>query len=770
MYELLLMRISALRLFFHFGFLIISNCLLGIGASGTLIAYYQDAWRERQRFWISLFSILYIISLISTYVFLLRFHIPNQLNLSDFSDLLRFSIFNLAAIPPFFFAGTIIGMIITFNAERVNAIYFADLAGAGLGCLILPFLLSRFGAGGSFVFLCLLVVISAIVAFPARGKRAAIGAGILLLALGAALLPRLDKQFPVPGKDILDFTDKMRMEVPRYPDYTKWGSNSRIDLLPVNYNPLPFWCGKDGRGRLPNPPDTKIITQDGSAATFIMNFSDNPEALEIIRRSMYSTVFQVKERPRVFIIGVGGGNDVWAAKIHDASYIKGIELNKPTLEIHQKILPEYTRVLTQDPNITLVCSEGRSALMREPNEYDVIQLSGIDTWTALTSGSYVMAEDYLYTRQAIENMYAHLAENGILQIIRFAGPSESLRLISNINASFERTGVIGLDQSIACIKNNHLMCTLLKKGTFSDEEVGRLAAFAEENGFEPVYLPRRVLGTMAETFIRTPDKEGFIANCKPNISPTTDDSPYFFFFSRWPNPFRFDDYQWRPDTLFWVNPNFILLQLLLSSLLSALFILAPLLVFARKGIERTWMKQFLIFFAGLGLGFIAVEIVAMQKLALFLGHPIYSITVTLFSMLIFTGLGSLLSAKLFQPPDKKVWLVPAGLVALLVLFVVLSPQLVSSLIHLSLPARIVITAGVLAPICLLLGVPFAYGIRLVNLKNPSIIPWAWAVNGCCTVVGSILTVILSMSLGFNAVIVMAAFIYIAAFTALATVR
>ena len=211
------------------------------------------------------------------------------------------------------------------------------------------------------------------------------------------------------------------------------------------------------------------------------------------------------------------------------------------------------------------------------------------------------------------------------------------------------------------------------------------------------------------------------------------------------------------------NPFFIFGQLLLSTILAISFILLPILFFKRKGISRAYLKPFLIYFAGLGLGFIFIEIALMQKLVLFLGHPLYSITVTLFSMLIFAGIGSLLSDRWFRELTVCSWFVPVGLAVFLGLFIIFSPQMVNSWIIWPKFARILVTIGILAPISMLLGVPFAYGIRLLNQFNPTIIPWAWAVNGCMTVIGSILTVILSMNIGFNFVLVIAILTYFISF-------
>src|SRR5262245_11587303 len=145
--------------------------------------------------------------------------------------------------------------------------------------------------------------------------------------------------------------------------------------------------------------------------------------------------------PKVFVIGVGGGNDVWAHKLAGSSYIKGIELNRGVLDVHHTVAREFSRGLFEDANIELVLDEGRSALMRDSGKYDIIQMTGIDTWTSLTSGAYVLAENYLYTVEAVQQMYSHLAEGGVIQITRMGENMEKLRLLANVHEAFRRLGV-----------------------------------------------------------------------------------------------------------------------------------------------------------------------------------------------------------------------------------------------------------------------------------------------------------------------------------------
>jgi hypothetical protein len=765
MFEVLLTRICALRLFFHFGFLVVSNCLLGIGASGSLVFVLQKSLAKRERYWIWVFAVFYTFSLVLTYIFLLNFDVEHGINFSSFASMARFFLFNLVSAVPFFFAGTVIGMLLTFNARQVNKVYGYDLLGAGLGCLLCPLLLWLTGAGGCMVFVVLLALAVMVIASPKAYKRSAVAAGTVLGLLGLYLLPTVDKVYPVPCKNEVFITGKKGIDFQESISYSRWSATSRVDLADLDHEHR-YILGL-GKSQLAGEsvPEEKWIMQDGSAGTYIVNFSENPDSMKILNRTLYCTAFLLKEKPRVFIIGVGGGNDVWAAKFNGAKFVKGIELNKQILDIHRHVLARFSTGITTDPNIELVFDEGRSALMRDKSKYDVIQMSGIDTWTSLTSGAYILAENYLYTTETIGLMYENLNDNGIIAITRFAAAMETTRLFSNIFAALDnRKDKAGdLEKSVVCLGYGVLRTILVKKGEFTADELSRLEKFSDAWGFPFVYHPRRTLGNVVEKFVRTKDKDRFIREFPRDISPTTDDRPYFFNFSRWNHLFSSAEYIKEHTAVSQGNPFFIFGQLLVSTILALAFILLPVVIFMRKEVDRTHLGRFLVYFTGLGMGFIAIEIALMQKLVLFLGHPLYSITVTLFSMLVFAGIGSMLSNRWFHSPTPWAWAVPVGLAVLLGLFILYSPAMVEAWIGWPTTARIIMSIVILAPISLLLGVPFAYGIRLLNRFNPTIVPWAWAVNGSMTVIGSILAVILSMNLGFNAVMITAILIYFLAF-------
>lgn len=276
-------------------------------------------------------------------------------------------------------------------------------------------------------------------------------------------------------------------------------------------------------------PETKYITQDGTAGTYYFNFSDNPEYLDQVADTLYSATLRLKDKPSVFIIGAGGGNDMWAASLRDPDYLRAIELNKQTIKIHKEILPEYSRGLWENPNFNLVYGEGRVELARDKRKYDVIQMSAIDTWSSLASGAYVLAENYLYTREAIEDMLMHLEEDGMIQILRYAKEMEVLRLLSNTHAAFEELGLDNFENSVAVIYTTTVPFASLtvKPGGFTEEELASMHEFVERNEFSYYYMPDRKTGNEVDRFVRSANKTEFIEQFPRNIEPNTDNIPYF---------------------------------------------------------------------------------------------------------------------------------------------------------------------------------------------------------------------------------------------------
>ena len=776
MHEILLTRVCALRLHFHFAYLVISNCLLGLGAGGSVLSLNAERLRSEPRTWLGRLTLAYAVALAVTFLALSFWPLPKELVLTQPSHVASLLLFNLAGAIPFFFGGIAIGLLLTLDVRHTSRLYAADLAGAGVGCIVCPALLRFTGAGGVFMAVVALALIACAVAYeqPHLGRRQ-LQALIAVSAVCFTLLPFFDQLLPIPSKGT-----KLAELVPgaeQRPLERMWTSNSRIDveLAPTGLRAFIFMRGTVP-SPVPSPQRWAHISQDASAGTAIIDFSREPEGLSLLEQSMYSTAYRLKSKPKVLVIGLGGGNDVWAAHIQGATSVRAIELNEPVVDTHLHLLRRYSRTLVDDKTIEFVVGEGRSELMRDSRRYDVIQMSGIDTWTALASGAYVLAENYLYTREAIAAMYQRLEPDGFIQIARFAAEMEALRLMSNISAALADCGVKQIDGSVMALATpDRMLAVLVKRGRLTDAEQESTRKFAVDNGIELVYLPKRPVDSRIDAFVRAPDKQKLIAAFPQNIEPTEDDKPYFFNFARWQHPLASMASVHEIPAVSQGNPLFILAQLITSLALSAAFILVPLAIGRRRldaahGGVGFVAVRFMLFFAALGVGFMLIEIAIIQKLTLFLGEPIYSLTVTLFALLVFTGIGSLAFAERLHGAGAKLWLVPLGIVAYLALFTSLATPLFGVLIGLPVAARILLAVAILAPLGLLLGIPFAYGLRAASERDVWLGPWAWAINGCASVVGSILSVVLSMNFGFTLVLWTAAIVYVLGFVALPKLR
>ncbi|MCC7062727.1 MAG: hypothetical protein IT456_07985 [Planctomycetes bacterium] len=769
-FQVLLTRVCALRLHFHFGFLIISNSLLGIGASGSLLALFDRKWRKNPQQWIWAFSLMFVVSLPLSWSYLLLAQIPETLKFETLKETLQFSAFNLACAVPFFFGGTAIGLLLSANASRVHSVYAADLIGAGVGCLLCPLLLWPVGAGGCFLATVALALLAAISAAPASVGTSTRGGLLLLTAASVACMPMLDGWFPVPGKRWLDLTQAHTVPTFGRPVYSQWSANSRVDVLPLPASFPTFLQARGAKAMAMPLPRQWWIGQDGDAGTMLTDFGSEPEKLDVLKYTMYSSAFELKQgsKPKICVIGVGGAPDLWAAKIHDASVIHGIELNRSILDLHGSVAKEFSAPLFADPRVNVVCDEGRSALMRDTEHYDVIQLTGIDTWTALNSGAYVLAENYLYTVGACRTMYDRLTDNGVLQITRMAADMESIRLLHNMFTALPPAAQADFASSVISLSTPDNLCAvMLKKGKFTAEEVAKVEAWADDCKIQKRYLPGRELKNGVEEFVVAPDKAKFTADYPYDIRPTTDDWPYFFSFLRWDRPDVAEARKYEPTWVVQGNPQFLWRQLLYSSIAAVVLILLPMLF--RRGTvtgSRAGAVPFLVYFAGLGIGFIGIEIALIQKFTLLLGQPLYSIVVTLFAILVFTGVGSMLSGKWLKPGSAAARLVPVAILVWISLLAYGSEAIVHACITLPLIARGAVVMLLVAPAAMALGMPFAHGISIVQKINPSFVPWAWAVNGTTTVVGSILCVIVSMQFGFAAVLVGSAAIYLIAFAAI----
>jgi hypothetical protein len=769
MTELALTRIFSVTMYYHFAFLAISIALFGLSASGVFVYVTRARLAAAgTRELLTSGAILHAVATVVALAFLVRIRVG--LNYSPSNLALMLAIYALAALP-FFTGGAVVSFALTRLADRINVVYASDLLGAAAGCLVLIPLLNGLGAPGVVLTAAALSLSAAVCFAPAARRRHVAVAVAAIFTLTASAQARGAAPFDVvalkghEGDRVL---------------FSKWNSFSRIgvyDRAHGEWSLSPRYTGARG--------DSLYMDIDSAASTPILDGRSGPPAY--LRYELTALAYHLVERPAGFsalVIGPGGGRDLQSALLFGARQVDGVEIN-PIIarDVMLDQFREYSGGVYADPKVAIHVDDGRSFVRRSDAKYDVIQASLVDTWAATAAGAYTLTENSLYTAEAFGEYIDHLSDEGFLTITRWV--FDGLRLVSLAQqACAER----GLDPSrhLAIVRLDRIATFLLKKTPFSEADSRRLADLADELGFSVLYAPgidgpfdvapgrasahddpieMKRTGTSADDYRRlilAPDRSAFIAGYPLDIAPTTDDRPFFFHTTRLRHQL---DVAFGRSMLFGNGLSALMTLMGISALLVLLFIVGPLAVSASPA--AGW-GRWLTYFGALGAGFMLLEVALLQRFVLLLGHPVYSLTVTLFSLLLGTGLGSFLSRRVSPTRVKVVAMWTAGAVAgVTVLAALLLPRIIDLAIAWPLPPRVLIATTLLVPTGILLGIPLPSGMRVVAAQRPEIIPWGWGMNGAFSVVGATVAVFVAMNWGFSVTLSIAGLVYLAAAATLA---
>jgi hypothetical protein len=557
-------------------------------------------------------------------------------------------------------------------------------------------------------------------------------------------------------------------------EFTEWTSLSRVDAFtwPAAAGPWGLW-GLSSAWKGANPLQ-KGITIDSWAMTNVMQWSggepgepgEPPEILEFLPASL---VHRVRPEAEILCIGAGGGMDLLTAKRFGAKRIVGVEINPGVVRAARSVIDFQGGLYdpARHPEVVVHVAEGRHFLERDPDRYDVVQLSGVDTASTTQAGAFSLSENFLYTREAFRTYLEHTNEHGLVTLTRWVLPDSqgyprnTLRLFVLAWRALEDLGIDDPGRHVFLIESNGFSVILFGRHELTDGEIAALELACREKQFRPLFHPRRPSEYLHpitrlpstnhfDAFAAAADKDAFLAAYPYDIEPPVDDRPFFFETSRFRHLLRKESFF---NPLGGVTAHGILALLL--GLLAAVawgFVIAPLRKLS-AGRPKS-MAPLVSYFGALGLGFILVEVVLAQKFILYLGNPLYSLAVVLFSVLIFSGVGSALSSRVGDPRKAL------GVVVILALvYPFLCDALFRATLSLPTPARIAIAVALLAPLALAMGMPFALGLSRIARGPSSLTAWAWGINGYTSVIGSVLTVVLSIAVGFNAVVWLGALAY-----------
>jgi spermidine synthase len=746
--ELTLTRVFSVTMFYHFAFLAISIAMFGLSASSVFIyvtprLHPPEGVGKQLQIYAALFWVVATVSAI----LLLRMRM--RLDYSVANAFRMVGIYLLAAAP-FMAGGAGLALAVSRLHDDIGRVYAADLFGAAGGCLLLIPVLDAIGAPGALLLAAGLGALASLLFAVSNGR---VGKGATWVPPAGAVVA-LAVQLWHPWLDV--YGAKGHENAPLL--FSKWNSFSRIAVYD---QPHADWGLSDTyKGPL---PQSHYMDIDASASTPILEVSGGVSSLNHLRYELTALAYTIKPGAHVLVIGPGGGRDLWTALVHGARRVEGVEVNPIIVrDVMQGQFREYSGDIYGAPGVSVEADDGRSYVSRSTVRYDLIQASLVDTWAATTAGAFAMTENNLYTAEAFESYFAHLQPDGVLTVTRWY--ADGLRLLSLLHAAGQRLGWPGIADRVFIGRNGLLATFVFKKSPLTDDEIDRLRQRCRELNFTVIYSPvspsnptpspRDAYTRLATT--PYPNLPTFYRTFAWDISPSTDDRPFFFQPNKPGTPLKF---QFDRSILFGNGTEVLSGLLLISVVLLALFVFVPLAWLSPEPVVwRELPLAPLAYFACLGAGFMFVEMGLMQRFVLLLGHPVYSLSVILFTLLLGGGLGSALSRRLGSPARTLAIAIPAIIVVSLAYSWML-PSLFASWVAWARPLRIMVSVAYLFPLGLLLGMPLPSGIRVIGERRPGVLAWAWGVNGAMSVLGATLAIHVAMSSGFARVATYGAIIY-----------
>jgi spermine/spermidine synthase len=756
MTELALTRIFSVVMYYHFAFLAISIALFGLSASGVF-AYVarRSLSRWRTGVLLSTSSLIYAACTMVSLFVLVRLRVG--LNYSPANLALMLTIYALAALP-FFTGGFVITLAISRLTSRINSVYAADLLGAASGCVILIPLLDRLGAPGVVLAAAAMAVGAAMLFAPEPSRPRAAFAGFALLAM-----PIAGQVSGLAGFDVVDTKGHKGDRVL----FAKWNSFSRVGVYGRTHGDWSLSAAYAGP-----LPDTRYMDIDSAASTPILGITSDLSNAQYLRYELTALAYHVAEMSpgfKALVIGPGGGRDLVSALVFGAGHVDGVEIN-PIIanDVMRRQFLAFSGGIYTHPRITISIDDGRSFVRRSTDKYDVIQASLVDTWAATAAGAYTLTENTLYTVEAFNDYLDHLTDRGVVTITRWV--FDGLRLVSLARAATESHGWPLADR-IAIVRHDRVATFMMKRTPFSPAEVARLREVATRLGFDPLYLPgvengsaledEQVDGTATADYarlVRTSDPQRFYHDFRADIRPTSDDRPFFFHTTKLKDQFSV---AFGKKMLFGNGLSALLTLLGISSALVVAFVLVPLALTSRDVAHQPGWFCWLTYFGALGGGFMLFEVALLQRFVLLLGHPVYSLTVTLFSLLLGTGVGAAWSRRFDHESLRRAGAIALAAIAIAGVAVIAGVEpLVTWGVPFPRPVRMAIAVGLLVPIGIVLGIPMPTGLRLLSARMPEVVPWAWGMNGAFSVLGATLAIFIAMNWGFRTTLMTASFTYL----------
>ncbi len=762
--EIFLIRMLSMRFWPHFVPLIISQAMLGFGASGVALHLLRTRIAEHPR------SVFAWTVLLTGPSFELAFRASQRIPFDPFlllwnpSSWPAFALFFFLLAVPFFLAGTAVGVPLAFRLGRVERVYAASFAGTAAGAIIALPAFSLVPTESLLRIPLWLGLLASVFVLAEPGGRVAAGrvacgavSSLLLLAPPMGLILSPYKDLAVAHK--LPQAKTLSIRTGTAGDFRAVyspGIHSAPGLSFRFEGEIPRQAAVFGDGELRG-----IVPRGGGEAPPAY-LGYLPDALP----------YRMTKRPVVAQFSLRGTEGILTAAGNGASSVTVVEPSADYVQMIEKDLADFSGGTPAAFRVEIREEGGRTFLARERGKYDIIELSNVSSPTFTSLGIHATGETYLLTREGIRDALSRLTDGGVLAVSGWlkSPPRESLKILNTVRAELDRPGGFASPDRYVVVRGWGSFAAVARKIPFAEDEIDAARRFCEETGFTMVWPEREPPGAEEGA-----EERGFREAVKSALSgrpeegrggslfdvrPASDDSPYFHRFLKLrslPAYRRLLGDQWVPFVEWGVV--FLVLSLAVSLALAAVFLLLPL-PFTLVGENRGGIPL-AVYFSSLGLAYMLIELTFLKFGILLLGDPIRAAAAAVGGFALLSGVGSAASAKWESPASMRRWVFPGIAVLSIAGFLILFHG-ASFLLALDTGVRFLSFLAALAPAAFLMGMPFPAGLsRMIQADSPAI-PYAWGVNGFFSVAGASVASILALWTGFHATVAAGAALYLLA--------
>ena len=739
-YQVLITRIFSVVLYYHFAFAGVSLAMFGL-TRGAMMVYRQKERFSTENIRREFAEQALLFGLTSAGMVVLFLSVP--LIPLGASMLTLLSLMLFLFIIPFSHSGVCIALLLTRLPKFTSKLYAADLCGAAIGCLGIVGVLFVMGPVSAVLWISLLCILAGRALCPTEEKKLRRRTGIWsVIMLIAAMSHTVMEYEGAPPVNVSWAKGKLQVATL----FERWNAISRIRVSGFpGTTSEPFGWG------FTRPPTQKVqqlwMDIDAEAGTVLTQYDGEPSHYAYLRNDIINAAYLVRHPESVAVIGVGGGRDILSALHFGVKSITGIELNPTIFYVLTERFAEFIGHMTTLPGVTLRSGEARSTINQLAEKYGLIQISLIDTWAATAAGGLTLSENQLYTVEAWQDFYRALAPGGMLSVSRWYHPlthsSEFYRLIGISAQALMHQGVPAdeITKHLIALRSDRIVTVITSPTAFTPEETDKATRNLLDQGFEVMIAPGKEFTVLSSKILSGTADDAFYNSMKERIDPTTDDHPFFFYSKRMISS-HMDTLDYQGDVI-----NNLAVQIILGLLLITLmgyyyYVIQPL---SRLPAEEraTGLALPLSYFTLIGVSFMFIEMSQMQRLMVYLGHPLFGLSVVLFSLLLFSGIGSM-TLKPASPTRKDLLVRGICLLGALTLVGIVTPMVAEWGRAWATMPRILVSILLLAPPAFFMGMMFPLGLSVCRDRQTSLLPFFWGTNGIASVFASVLGVAISM--------------------------